>query len=75
MVNAPDFQVGNDIKCKNHLLAFLEDNANSMFQDLTDLESLSWNDKFKVTPLLHLHVFNSHHFSIKFVLWYFSKVK
>lgn len=37
MVNAPDFQVGKDIKLRDHLLAFLEHNGNSMFQGRTDL--------------------------------------
>lgn len=40
MVNAPDFQVGKDIKLWDHLLAFLEHNDNNMFQGLTDLVSL-----------------------------------
>ena len=40
MANASDFQVGNHIEFKNHLLAFLEHNDNCVFKGLTGLVSL-----------------------------------
>lgn len=36
MANASDFQVGNHTELKDHLLASLEHNDNSIVQGLTD---------------------------------------